>query len=77
MAENTESVRVDRAKRQIEEREAVDWSGKRFVLPRGTTLPSITGRFPGETFVLERSNPDPDQLYIFDSSRNNWVTVGP
>ena len=77
MAETTESVRKDSAKREIEERAVVDWSGKRFVLPRGTTLPTTSGRLPGEVFVLQKGSPNPDQMYIFDDTVNNWVTVGP
>lgn len=75
MAEETEKVRGDQGKREIEQREILDWSGKRVVLPRGTTLPS-TG-LPGEVFVKENTHPTADDLYIFDSDRNNWVTVGP
>lgn len=74
MAEETESVRVDRAKRELEERERMNWSGKKVVLPKGTTLPS-TGE-SGEVFVLVK-NAASDQMYIFDESINNWVTVGP
>jgi hypothetical protein len=75
MAEETESVRKDSAERQLKQKEIVDWSGKRFVLPRGTTLPA-TG-LPGEVFVLQRDTPLHDQEYIFDDEYNNWVTVGP
>ena len=37
MGEETESVRKDSAVREIEQKEVQDWSGKRLVLPRGTT----------------------------------------
>lgn len=74
MAEETEAVRVDRAKRDIEQRERMSWAGKKVVLPRGTSLPS-TGE-SGEVFVLIK-NAAIDQMYIFDESQNNWVTVGP
>lgn len=74
MTETTESVRRDSAIRQIREKEIQDWSGKRVILPRGTTLPA-TG-LPGEVFVkIEEAGID--NLYIFDESVNNWVTVGP
>ena len=72
MTETTESVRQDSSKRGIEKKEI--WSGRRVVLPRGTTLPA-TG-LPGEVFVLENAS-GIDDLYIWDDSMNNWVTVGP
>lgn len=75
MAEETESVRKDSAERQLKQKETVDWSGKRFVPPRGTTLPT-TG-LPNEVFVLQRTSPLKDQLYMYDEEYNNWVTVGP
>lgn len=75
MAEETEAVRVDRSKRQLEQRERVNWGGKRFVIPQGTTLP--TGGEDGEIFKLNRASPLRDQLYIFDGEYNNWSTVGP
>ena len=75
MAEQTESVRIDRAKRELEQRQVGDWSGKRIVLPRGTTLPA--SGFPSEVFVLQRGSPNPDQLFIWDDTVTNWVTVGP
>ena len=74
MTETTESVRQDSSKRGIEKKEIDDWSGRRVVLPRGTTLPA-TG-LPGEVFVLENAS-GIDDLYIWDDSMNNWVTVGP
>lgn len=74
MAEQTESVRVDRAKRELEGRQRMAWGGKRVVLPLGTTLPA-TGE-TGEVFVLKKAA-GVDQVYIFDESVNNWVTVGP
>lgn len=74
MTEESESVRVDRAKREIEGRERMSWGGKRVVLPNGTSLPS-TGE-TGEVFVLKKTA-GIDQMYIFDESVNNWVTVGP
>ena len=75
MAEETEAVRVDRSKRELEQRERVSWSGKKFVLPTGTTLP-LTGE-QSEVFVLQRASPLRDQMYIWDSEYNNWSTVGP
>lgn len=76
MAEETESVRGDSASREVKQKEILDWSGKRVVLSRGTTLPAITGALPGETFILQRVGAS-DQLYIFDDGQNNWITVGP
>ena len=76
MAEESENVRRDRAERELRGKQVVDWSGKRVVLPRGTTLPPIPGAFPGEMFVLQRAG-NLDQLYLFDDGVNNWVTVGP
>lgn len=76
MAETKESIRGDSAQRQIEGKQINDWSGKRFVPPRGTTLPAISTALPGELFVLVK-DADIDQLYIFDNSVNNWSTVGP
>lgn len=70
----TESVRADSAKRGIDERQVYDWSGKRFVLPRGVTLPAVG--LPGEVFTLVRASL-PDQLYIFDEDADSWSTIGP
>ncbi len=75
MAEETESVRKDSAERQLKEKEIVDWSGKRLVLPRGTTLPA--SGLPGEVFIKQNTHPVADDLYIYDDDRGNWVTVGP
>lgn len=75
MAEETESVRKDSAKRQIDQRQIIDWSGKRIILPRGTTLPA--SGLPAEVFVKENTAPIPDNLYIWDDDMGNWVTVGP
>lgn len=75
MAEETESVRVDRSKREIEGRERISWGGKRVVLPHGTTLPTLGEE--GEVFVLDRASPLRDQMYIWDQEYNNWSTVGP
>ena len=74
MAEQTESIRVDRSKRELEGRERMSWAGKKVVLPRGTTLPS-TGE-SGEVYI-KVNGASADQMYIFDESVNNWVTVGP
>lgn len=81
MAEQSESVRGDAPTREIKQKEIVDWSGRRVILPRGTTLPAISvSRIVGEVFVLERSGAR-DQLYIYDEDVSggnpNWVTVGP
>jgi len=75
MAEETESIRQDSSQRHLEQREIVDWSGKRFVLPRGTTLPAVG--LPGEVFVKQNTHPTADDLYIYDDDRGNWVTTGP
>ncbi len=74
MPEETEAVRVDRAQREIDGRERMNWGGKRVVLPRGTSLPS-TGE-NGEVFVKTNAS-GTDKLCIFDESLNHWVTVGP
>ena len=74
MAETTESVRRDSAKRGVEQKEIDDWSGRRVVLPRGTTLPA-TG-LPGEAFVLIKAGAQ-NQLYTYDDGMGQWVTVGP
>lgn len=70
----SESVRADSAKRGIDDRQVYDWGGKRFVPPRGVTLPAVG--LPGEVFTLIR-NGAPDQLYIFDEDSDNWSTIGP
>lgn len=75
MTETVESIRKDSAVRQVQQKEIVDWSGKRFVPPRGTTLPAMG--LPGEIFVLERTSPLRDQVYMWDAEYNNWSTVGP
>lgn len=72
MPEEIESVRKDSAERQIEQKQINDWSGKRVVLPRGTTLPP-TG-LPAEVFVLV-DNSGRDKLYIYDESAGDWSTV--
>ncbi len=74
MTETTESVRRDSAARQIEQKEKVDWSGKRLVLPRGTTLPA--SGLPGEVFV-KIVDAGTDKLVIWDNGLDHWVTVGP
>ena len=71
--EYSESVRKDTANRKADEKQINDWSGKRVVLPRGTTLPT-TG-FPGEVFVLIRSG-QKDQVYIYDDGLSKFATVG-
>lgn len=77
MGEETESVRVDRAKREQEGRERVDWGGKRVVFPHGSTLPAITADISeSEVFILNKVG-GADQMYVFDKGMNNWVTVGP
>jgi len=76
MSATTESVRGDAVDRQIERKQIKDWSGKRLVLPRGTTLPAVGTALSGEVFVLIK-DAGVDQLYIFDDSVNNWSTVGP
>lgn len=74
MAETTESVRRDSAVRQIKQKEIQDWSGKRVILPRGTTLPA--SGLDGEMFVKIVAAGH-NQLYTYDEEINNWVTVGP
>lgn len=72
MAEETESVRKDSSARQLEKKDIVDWSGKRLVLPRGTTLPP-SGR-AGEIFV--RTFVGGAILSVWDDSAEHWSTVG-
>ena len=74
MAEESESVRRDSSEREIKGKEVIDWSGKRMVLPRGTTLPSSPR--PSEVFVKTDAS-GTDKLLIFDESLDHWVTVGP
>lgn len=74
MAEEIESVRKDSASRDLKQKEVIDWSGKRVVLPRGTTLP--TDGLPDEVFVKQRDSAE-DQLFIRDEDLNRWVTIGP
>jgi hypothetical protein len=77
MAENTENVRGDSGVREDKGKQSTNWSGRKFVLPRGTTLPAVTAeRESAEVFVLQKTGAS-DQLYIFDTGINNWVTVGP
>ena len=74
MSESQESVRRDSAARQIEHKEVVDWSGKRFVLPRGTTLPA--SGLSGEVFLKVNAAAE-DQLFVRDNNLDRWVTIGP
>ena len=74
MAEEIESVRKDSSARQLEEKEIIDWSGKRLVLPRGTTLPSSPR--PAEIFTVIK-DADTDQVMIYDESLSQWLTIGP
>jgi len=74
MTESSESVRIDSAVRQIQQKQVQDWSGKRVVLPRGATLP--TSGLSGEVFIkiVAAGN---DELYIWDENVDDWVKVGP
>lgn len=77
MAEETEAVRVDRNKREIEQRQRQSWGGKRVVFPHGSSLPAVTADVEeSEVFILNKVGAA-DQMYIFDKGVNNWVTVGP
>lgn len=72
MAEETESVRVDRSKREIEGRERMSWGGKKVILPHGSVLPS-SGE-SGEVFIKDG---DPPVMYSWNDTTNWWSTVGP
>lgn len=72
MAEETESRRVDRSKRELEQRQRVNWGGKRFVVPHGTTLPS-TGE-AGEIFIRDTN---PPVMVTWNDTTDSWSTVGP
>ena len=74
MAEVTESIRKDSARRKVDDRQINDWSGRRLILPRGTTLP--TEGLPGEVFV-KINDASKDQMYIWDDDYSKFVTVGP
>ncbi len=74
MTETIESMRRDSAARQVEGKEKVDWGGKKFVPPRGTTLPA--SGLPGEVF-LKINAAARDQLFLRDGDLDRWVTVGP
>ena len=74
MTTSSESVRRDSAARQIEQKEKVDWSGKRVVMPRGTTLPA--SGLPGEVFVKVVAA-GTDKWCVWDSNLDHWVTIGP
>jgi len=74
MTEETESIRRDSSIRSIRQMEVTDWSGKRVVLPRGTTLPSVAR--PSEVYVKVNDS-GTDKLCIFDGNLDHWVTVGP
>ena len=74
MTETTESVRKDSSARQLEEKEIVDWSGKRFVPPRGTTLPSNPRE--SELFVKIVGG-GRDKLLMYDAGIGSFQTVGP
>lgn len=77
MTESTENVRKDAGVREDKQKQVTDWGGRRFVLPKGTTLPAITDDLiEGEVFIKVRAGAS-DQLYIFDKGINNWTTVGP
>lgn len=78
MAEQTESVRGDKGTREVKGQEVNDWSGRRVVLPTGTSLPAITNDLrDGEVFVKTPGSGTNPQMYVFDEDINNWVTVGP
>lgn len=77
MAEASESVRVDQQVREQKQKEITDWGGRRFVPPKGTTLPPVTNDLiDGELFMLVKGA-GINQLYQFDESQDNWTTVGP
>jgi hypothetical protein len=70
----TESVRKDSRVRQIEQKQIIDWSGKRVILPRGTTLPAVG--VDGEMFIKIVVGGH-NKLLTWDEGVNNWTTVGP
>lgn len=74
MTEETESVRGDTRSREVNEKQTKDWSGKRFILPRGSSFPSPGS--PGELFVLSRGSAE-DQLYMWQHNEGRFATVGP
>ncbi len=74
MTETIESMRGDSAARQVEGKEINDWSGKRVVLPRGTTLPA--SGLSGEVFV-KINDAAADQMFVRDNNLDRWVTIGP
>lgn len=74
MTESSESVRKDSSERVIRRGMQIhDWSNKRVILPRGTTLPSDPR--PGEVFWKEAGGGD--KLVIYSDTDNNWQTVWP
>ncbi len=74
MAEETESIRKDSAKRQVDPKTVNDWSGRRFIPPKGSTLPA--DGIDGEVFMLIK-DAAPNQLYQYDESEGHWSTIGP
>lgn len=77
MAESTESVRGDKTTREKDQKEIIDWSGRRFVPPRVTSLPAVsTDLIDGEIVVLSKPSGD-NEMYLFDFDQQQWVTVGP
>lgn len=74
MAEVTESIRQDKAKKGASQKQLEDWSGRRMILPKGTTLPA--DGIAGEVFVLIKDSSH-DQMYIWDDSLDKFITVGP
>lgn len=78
MTENSENIRVDSQTREDKQRGVTDWGGRRFIAPKGTTLPAVTDDLiDGEVFVLIRGAGLKPQFYLFDEGLNKWSTVGP
>lgn len=70
IAEEIESVRKDSAVRQIQQKQINDFSGKRFILPRVTALPTVG--LPSEVVVLIVAGSS-DKLYIWDDGASAWI----
>ncbi len=76
MAETNESVRKDSQRREDKQMAVTDWGGRRFIPPRGSTLPTVDGtQVDGEVFMYTGGSKL--QLYVYDETAGNWSTIGP
>lgn len=77
MAEESESVRGDTSKRSVDARELIDWTGRRFKIPTGTTLPTTTSTPPAsESELFLKEDPiNGDKLVVYSPTKGKFVTA--